>query len=383
MLSSAAEMTLGAGAQMLRSVSRKTTLMRYERLATLDISAAVLLLGSAIALPVFTFMTVYSISDRAFAQMPPEKRWPKGYFLSAALDLPPATNFGAFFLTISFASATGVSIVRHMVVARRLPAGSAALHRTSLGLALVATLGGNGVAAYPHHSSRLVHNLAAAIFFLGNLFHFLLEALLEQREPLGVRAGQQAARFWHGVICALAAGCTLTFLAHVVGEEMNGWDLHIGKLVAALAEITTVGCFLIYMGTYYRSFTATRLHFSISIDGDVSDPAWSDLRREPSWDEMRKHAFSASSPPRAPSLVKSDSTDSMLDAVLGTAETIAAETLAPFLSAPQRARFDDTEQRVQDGEDGVEVQEGVLVDGEEAGHGEDHEARGPDPGDSM
>jgi len=60
---------------------------------------------------------------------------------------------------------------------------------------------------------------------------------------------QRAARFWHGVILALAAACTLTFLAHILGEEMCGADLHIGKLAAATAEIVTVSCFLIYIGT--------------------------------------------------------------------------------------------------------------------------------------
>ena len=39
-------------------------------------------LGLAIALPVFTFTVAYSISHRTFAQLPPEARWPKGYFLS-------------------------------------------------------------------------------------------------------------------------------------------------------------------------------------------------------------------------------------------------------------------------------------------------------------
>lgn len=69
---------------------------RQERLATVDLSAAVLLLGCAIVLPLFTFAVAYSISHRIFSSYPEEDRWPKGYFISAALDLQPASNFGAF-----------------------------------------------------------------------------------------------------------------------------------------------------------------------------------------------------------------------------------------------------------------------------------------------
>ena len=68
------------------------------------------------------------------------------------------------------------------------PPGSEALHRCSLALALTASLGGNGVAAFPHNSSRAIHNTMAALFFLGNLFHFWIETLLERHSHIGARA---------------------------------------------------------------------------------------------------------------------------------------------------------------------------------------------------
>jgi len=240
---------------------------RQERLATVDLSAAVLLLGCAIVLPLFTFAVAYSISHRIFSSYPEEDRWPKGDFISAALDLQPASNFGAFFLTVALASTVAVAVIRHMIVARRLPAGCEALHRTSLFLSLASALGGNGVAAFPHNSSRAIHNTMAALFFLGNLFHFWIETLLEFREPLGVRAGQSATRFWHTAICALALVFTAVFLGHILGEEMGKLDFGIGKFTAALAEIATVACFLVYIGTYYRSFAATRITFAVEAAG--------------------------------------------------------------------------------------------------------------------
>ena len=92
---------------MLRSTGRKLLRARGEILATLDVPASVLLLGAAVFLPILTFATAYRISWRMYATMPPEARWPKGYFLSAALDLHPASNFGAYFLTVSLVSVAG------------------------------------------------------------------------------------------------------------------------------------------------------------------------------------------------------------------------------------------------------------------------------------
>mmetsp|Transcript_44666 Transcript_44666/g.148065 ORF Transcript_44666/g.148065 Transcript_44666/m.148065 type:complete len:526 (-) Transcript_44666:96-1673(-) len=277
--------------QVARNVSSGATRLaraRQERLATVDLSAAVLLLGCAIVLPLFTFAVAYSISHRIFSSYPEEDRWPKGYFISAALDLQPASNFGAFFLTVALASTVAVAVIRHMIVARRLPAGCEALHRTSLFLSLASALGGNGVAAFPHNSSRAIHNTMAALFFLGNLFHFWIETLLEFREPLGVRAGQSATRFWHTAICALALVFTAVFLGHILGEEMGKLDFGIGKFTAALAEIATVACFLVYIGTYYRSFAATRITFAVEVNTERSDPVWSDpLARQGGWSPLR------------------------------------------------------------------------------------------------
>ena len=46
---------------------------------------------------------------------------------------------------------------------------------------------------------------------------------------------------------------------------MGKLDFGIGKFTAALAEIATVACFLVYIGTYYRSFAATRITFAVEV----------------------------------------------------------------------------------------------------------------------
>ena len=62
----------------------------------------------------------------------------------------------------------------------------------------------------------------------------------------------------------MATVCTLTFLAHILGEEMCGADLRIGKLAAATAEIVTVSCFLVYIGT-------VSMHTLVHIIGYVNE----------------------------------------------------------------------------------------------------------------
>mmetsp|Transcript_48484 Transcript_48484/g.161725 ORF Transcript_48484/g.161725 Transcript_48484/m.161725 type:complete len:117 (-) Transcript_48484:26-376(-) len=69
---------------------------------------------------------------------------------------------------------------------------------------------------------------------------------------------------------------------------MGKLDLGIGKFAAALAEIATVACFLVYIGTYYRSFAATRITFAVEVNTERSDPVWSDpLARQGGWSPLR------------------------------------------------------------------------------------------------
>lgn len=96
--------------------------------------------------------------------------------------MPPAQCFGALGLTISLYSFIVVAYVRHKIVAMRLHGRHMLLHCFSLILAIAAAFGGNGVAAYPHHTSRVMHNAFAALCVLGALLHFSLE----------VRVGNQA-----------------------------------------------------------------------------------------------------------------------------------------------------------------------------------------------
>ena len=171
---------------------RRSLLQRSRRrlqnvtltLTRLDLPASILLLAVAVLLPVLTFVAAFRISSRVsegaiFRQ--------KGYFLSAAIDIQPASNFGALGIYISLNSFLGVAFVRHKIVGLVLGEKRGRLHRFSLACAFVCWFGGVGVAAYQHHASRAMHNTFAALFILGALIHFSAEATIEWLEHLGSR----------------------------------------------------------------------------------------------------------------------------------------------------------------------------------------------------
>lgn len=236
--------------------------------SAVQLPASVLLLAVAVGLPVVTFAAAYSVSDR----VTDGEIWRrKGYFLSAAIDTPPASNFGSLGLTVALMAFVGVTIVRHHIVAERLRAlgtGPALrnLHSASLTAALVSGLGGHGVAAFPHHADRRWHNSFAAVFVLCALTHFALESTLERRAMLS----SHFARGFRLVLVVTAAVNCATFISHVMVEEMWRIDIGIGKLPAALAEITTCVCFVLYLASYWRSLNETRITLSVTYSPAVA-----------------------------------------------------------------------------------------------------------------
>mmetsp|Transcript_33160 Transcript_33160/g.74936 ORF Transcript_33160/g.74936 Transcript_33160/m.74936 type:complete len:276 (-) Transcript_33160:68-895(-) len=226
--------TLRISAQRGRSRLKRARL----QVAEADVPATVLLLAVAVLLPLFTFVAAFRISSRVsegaiFAQ--------KGYFLSAAIDIQPASNFGALGITTSLTAFLGVAFVRHKIVGLALGGRRLALHRFSLAMAFVGSFGGNGVAAYQHHASRAMHNTFAAAFVLGALAHFGCETAIEWLERLGSRVS----RAFRASLCAIATCGTATFISHILIEEMAQIPLGIGKFAAAMAEICTVLCFML------------------------------------------------------------------------------------------------------------------------------------------
>jgi len=240
-------------------VQRRVSLAkeRTRKIASIDFPSTVLLLATSILLPLLTFVAAFKITSRVWQ----DQIWKqKGYFLSAAIDMPPAQCFGALGLTTSLCSFVAVAYVRHKIVSMRLEGRRMLLHRLSLTLAVAAAFGGNGVAAYPHHTSRMMHNGFAALCVLGALLHFSCEAALEWVEPLVSRA----TRLWHSALCVVAAVCCATFVAHILVEEMGRTPIGIGKLAAAIAEICTMLCFMLYLSSYLHSFTHARVSMSIT-----------------------------------------------------------------------------------------------------------------------
>lgn len=250
--------TLRIQAQRGRSRLKRARL----KIAEADVPASVLLLAVAVLLPLFTFVAAFRISSRVsegaiFRQ--------KGYFLSAAIDIQPASNFGALGITTSLTAFVFVAFVRHKIVGLALGDRRLGLHRFSLAMAFVGSFGGNGVAAYQHHASRAMHNTFAAIFVLGALAHFSCEAaivrpaqsqtleraaaaphraqllrLLLTRQEWLEQMGSRTSRAFRLGLCVVATCGTATFISHILVEEMRKTPLGIGKFAAAMAEITTV-----------------------------------------------------------------------------------------------------------------------------------------------
>ena len=232
---------------------------RFRRLSGIEIPASLLLLAVSIVLPVVTFCVAFRVTHR----VAPEIWQAKGYFLSAAIDVPPAAGVGSLGITISLAAFFCVAYVRHKIVSMRLCGTRLLLHRLSLTWAGLAAFGGNGVAAYPHHTSRLCHNGFAALCFFGALFHFALECLLEWLDGrLSTRRARAARTVL--VVCA-AVGCC-TFVLHVVFEETLKRDLGIGKLLAAQMEWGAMFCYMLYLASYFTAFRLTKIHMSISFE---------------------------------------------------------------------------------------------------------------------
>lgn len=240
---------------------------------TLSLPASVLLLLTAVVVPILTFLAAYA----ATGYFNSETFLHKGYFLSAAIDLPPASNFGSLGLTLTLAAWSAVAVIRHEIVDARLRAlpasgGDASelhrLHRLSRAAALTAALGGMGVAAYPHNQNSVGHNGFAAMFVLTALLHFHLESLLERRAHLSSRV---ARGFRASIVHAATAGCA-TFLSHVAVEELAGVSIGIGKPAAAAAEICSCACFLGYLASYTRSFHETHVALTVTVPAALHRP---------------------------------------------------------------------------------------------------------------
>ena len=232
---------------------------RVVKVASLP--ASVLLLVAAVLLPFITFAAAFCVTDRWH----PEVWTKKGYFLSAAIDLPPASHFGSLGMTLTLAAFGSVAFLRFHIVEERLrfvndPDGALErLHRTSLIAALTAAFGGHGVGAVPHNQSQFWHNSFAATFVLCGLVHFHLESRLERLAGLSSLLARTTRLF----LVSLATCGVATFLSHVVLEEMNAIDMGIGKLNAAAAEIVSCACFLIYLATYSRSFHESKITIQV------------------------------------------------------------------------------------------------------------------------
>ena len=101
----------------------------------------------------------------------------------------------------------------------------------------------------------------AATFVLCALAHLHLESGVERAAGLSSRLAR-ATRL--ALVLIATTGCA-TFLTHVIVEEMRHTPIGIGKLRAAVAEIVSVTCFVIYLATYSRSFHESEITLTVTV----------------------------------------------------------------------------------------------------------------------
>lgn len=267
----------------------------------------------AIVVPILTFIITYSISLSSGKQA-----WPY-LFLSSSINYQPASNIGAFGLTIGLGSVSATMVLRYITIksiiatdarwallpsaaeedggdggdgkggeaptpidlsTTALTASSSAVNRCfccscctarrirlanrlAMIVGLLADLGGLGVAAFPVHENFYAHSASAAVFFLNGGAYLMLETMIDVaiRDPKRKHAWRWRVACTVGLFVMLGISFCVGGYYYKVAEDRDS--------AVATASFAEVGCFLfflLFVGSYIPALTRLKIVMHIKVD---------------------------------------------------------------------------------------------------------------------
>ena len=254
------------------AILRKSRLARmigvdsYRRINVESTFEPAVLLALVLIVPLVTFATTYFISSNMLDDDSNPDSLPlfaaRGYFLSASIDKPPASNIGTLGLSISLTIIAVVMFLKHKMVSSQLRGLWTFSHRVSLTFGMLSYVGGMGVAAYQYNLDKNLHLAFAGIFFVSALIHMLFEVILmtvlKIEDPRTLRV-RQVIVFMCIILCPLMIVCLLW--SHRF-ERFSSSHLLL-RNTSAGSEITMFILLLVYFGSYYAMFR--RAHVSLRV----------------------------------------------------------------------------------------------------------------------
>eukprot|EP00055_Hartaetosiga_balthica_P005055 m.14213 g.14213 ORF g.14213 m.14213 type:complete len:607 (-) comp4274_c0_seq2:364-2184(-) len=206
-----------------------------------------------------TLLTTYTLSNKIFVDEQKTRSIleEKGYFISASMDMSPASHVGTLGLTMVTFGLLFTVFVRHKMMKRLLHGRSMLLHRLSITVAITSIFCGLGVAAFQHHLYTIVHNLFAALFFLLGVLHIVLEVYLETIYELYDPFHRKTRQF---IVFLTLLSVAFFLLLLAFAGDMGSKNYDQTLFVAAIAELAAFFLFLLYFLTFLPGFHQLDMH---------------------------------------------------------------------------------------------------------------------------
>jgi len=201
-----------------------------------------LIVITALSIGVITFSTCYAISIHQNFITPPD------YFLSRAINYPPASSIGVFGITLSIGCFLPLSFLRYALIEQAHP--NLKMNIFSISCSLVAILGGFIVACFPLSSDKTAHYTGAFLFFSFSLVVVLSQIYLDRATDKKHTTGAKS-RVVLGVVCSLSI-----IALFVQGSLYNEFS---GHLVMSICQITYFAASLSLYGSFLLEFQDVKL----------------------------------------------------------------------------------------------------------------------------
>ena len=231
----------------------------------------------SIVFPTITFCITYavSISNKT-------ARYPY-YFLSSTIDFPPGSNIGSFglglssivffiwpfvrFLCVKWALANraphgrrvGLKICGKMRLANK---GVRVLNTVSLVLGSAAAIGALGVASFQAHADLTVHLVFAGIFFVCGGAYVALQMLMDFVLPSATYTERKIRLAVISLFPIMFVVGLIIHSKYAAGEAFDRKDI---IFLGAIAEITTLVLYMIFLGTFIPSYAHLRVNVTFAM----------------------------------------------------------------------------------------------------------------------